>query len=102
MPFETSQTEQGAILYLKDEVTVAEAAELKDELVKLMSEESSFVLDAGQATELDTSIIQLIFSTSKAAKEQGVEMSLTGRSEAFENAMERTGILADQFSAGER
>ncbi|WDN89347.1 hypothetical protein BuS5_02315 [Desulfosarcina sp. BuS5] len=102
MPFETSQTEQGAILSLKDEVTVAEAAELKDALVKLIKEESCFALDAGQTTELDTSIIQLLFSAFKAAKEQGVEMPLTGRAEAFKNAMERTGILADQFSTGEQ
>ena len=102
MPFETSQTEQGALLSLKDEVTVAEAAELKDALVKLIKEESCFSLDVGQTTELDTSIIQLLFSAFKAAKEQGVEMPLTGRSEAFKNAMERTGILADQFSTGEQ
>jgi len=102
MPFETSQTEQGALLSLKDEVTVAEAAELKEALVKLIEEKSCFVLDAGQTTELDTSIIQLLFSAFKAAKEQGVEMSLIGRSEAFESTMERTGILADQFSTGEQ
>ena len=92
MPFETSQTEQGTILSLKDEVTVAEAADLKEALVKLMKEERRFALDAGQTTELDTSIIQLIFSAFKAAKEQEVEMSLTGQSEAFESAMERTGL----------
>jgi len=92
MPFETSQTEQEAILSLKDRVTVAEAAKLKDALVKLMKTGSSFTLDAGQAAELDTSIIQLIFSAFKAAKEQGVKMSLTGHSEAFDSAMERTGL----------
>ena len=92
MPFKTSQTEQGAILSLKDEVTVAEAAGLKEALVKLMKEESSFVLAAGQTTELDTSIVQLIFSAFSAAKEHGVEMLLTGQSEAFESAMERTGL----------
>lgn len=92
MPFESKQTEQGSVLFLNDEVTVAEAAKLRDALIKLMKTESSFTLDAGQATELDTSIIQLIFSAFKAAKEQGVEMSLRGHSRALDSAMERTGL----------
>ena len=95
MPFETNRTEEGAILSLKDEVTVAEAAGLKEALVKLLKEESGFALDVGQVAELDTSIIQLIFSTFKTSKERGVEISLTGRSDAFEDAMERTGLLVE-------
>ncbi|MDY7033981.1 MAG: STAS domain-containing protein [Thermodesulfobacteriota bacterium] len=92
MPFEKSQTEQGTVLWLKDEVTVAEAAELKNVLSRLTKDESCFALDVGQTTELDTAIMQLIFSASKFAKEQGVEMSLTGHSEALDSAMKRTGL----------
>ena len=102
MSFESKQTDRGLVLSLNDEVTVAEVAKLKDTLIKLMKTESSFTLDAGQATELDTSIIQLIFSAFKTAKEKGVEISLTGHSEAFDSAMERTGLSIPQTPLGER
>ena len=92
MPFEIGQSEQGAVLYLKDEVTVAEAAEIKKEMAKLIRNNSRLSLDTAQIAELDTSIIQLIFSAFKSARDQGVEMMLTGHSEAFDAAMERTGM----------
>ncbi|MDY7036773.1 MAG: STAS domain-containing protein [Thermodesulfobacteriota bacterium] len=92
MPFKTNRIEEGTILSLKDEVTVAEAAGLKEALAKLMKEESSFALDVVQVAELDTSIIQLIFSALKTGKEGGVEISLIGRSDVFENAIERIGL----------
>ncbi len=93
MSFETSQTEQGIFLFLKDEVTVVEAVELKAELVKLIESNSGFAIDVEQVTDLDTSTVQLIISSFKAAKEKGVEIFLTGRCEAFESAIKRTGAL---------
>ena len=73
MPFEIGQSEQGAVLYLKDEVTVAEAADLKEAMETLIRENSRLSLDTAQIAELDTSIMQLIFSAFKSAKDQGVK-----------------------------
>jgi anti-anti-sigma factor len=97
MPFESNQTKQGSVLFLSNDLTVAESLNLKEELVKLMKTESSFVLDISQITEIDTSIIQLIFAAFKAAKEQEVEMSLGGHSDAFDSAIERTGIFITNY-----
>jgi anti-anti-sigma regulatory factor len=85
----TSQADNANPRHLapKGDLTIFEAAEFKDALVKLLSNDGLVSLDLGGVTRADTAIIQLLW----AARQEG-RMFVSGVSPEFQATLTHLGF----------
>lgn len=75
------------LLSPKGDITIFEAAEFKDALVKLLANDGLVSLDLGGVVRVDTAAIQLLL----AARKQG-RMFVTGMSEDLQTRLTQLGF----------
>jgi anti-anti-sigma factor len=92
LPFTVDNSGGTARLVLEGDSTISSAAELKKALLELLEGHSSLQVDIERTTEVDTAVLQLLFSACKTVTAMGKTFELVGKSDAFAEALERTGL----------
>ncbi len=88
---ETSGT---ATVTLAGDLTIANAAELRDMLVKALAEADRVAVCLGQVEDMDLSCLQLMCSAHRTALRQGKDfVFLDRRPEAFTRIADKAGFL---------
>lgn len=82
------------ILQLPEELTIAEAARLRERLRAALDGGAPVVLDAAGVAEVDAAGLQLLCAARRSAAARGVPLTLRGRgrSEALARALEVSGL----------
>lgn len=76
---------------LATELSVADAAELQRTLKQRLAA-GALIIDASRVTQVDTSILQLLVSASRACTQLGVTCSWTGVSETMRRCASLIGV----------
>jgi anti-sigma B factor antagonist len=75
-------SEPAAPVRIDGELTIYQAAELKDTLLAALAAADPLEIDLSRVTELDTAGVQLLMVLKRAARAQGRELRLLGHSPA--------------------
>jgi anti-anti-sigma regulatory factor len=76
---------------LATELTVAHATELQRTLKERLAT-GALIIDASRVTQVDTSILQLLVSASRACTQRGVAYSWTGVSDSMRRCASLIGV----------
>ena len=97
MPFSIAGGEGQQILKLAGAVTIRHAQDLAARLGEHLQEELPLVVDTTGLEEIDTSILQLLYSLRKALP----ALTFDNPSDAFLNAVDRCGLRRDLLGGRE-
>jgi len=78
MEIARSRGENGVVLAMKGDFTVAVARELREALSSAFDEKGGVVLDVAGVEDADITFLQLLIAADAFAREQGRRLSLTG------------------------
>jgi anti-anti-sigma factor len=78
-------------LELASELSIAHAAELQRTLKERLAA-GALIIDASRVTQIDTSILQLLVSASRACTQRGVVCSWTGVSDTMRRCASLIGV----------
>jgi len=79
MPVTLAQSETLRLIRLEGELNVASAAELKKMLVEALAAKAELRVELENASELDVTILQLLWAAERAARVSGQGFGLAGR-----------------------
>jgi anti-anti-sigma factor len=79
MPVTVAQSETMCLIRLEGELNIASAAELKKILVEALAGEAELQVELGNASELDVTMLQLLWAGERAARAAGKRFALAGR-----------------------
>lgn len=71
-----------AVLRIEGEMTIYQAVELKDDLLKKIQESDTLEIDLSAVTECDTAGVQLLMWAKKLSQSEGKKLHLGGHSAA--------------------
>ena len=71
MPVTVAQSETMCLIRLEGELNIASAAELKKILVEALAGEAELQVELGNASELDVTMLQLLWAGERAARAAG-------------------------------
>lgn len=77
---------------LPAELIINKVVELKQELLKFLSDNSEITLDISQVVTADTASLQLLCALQKNLNEAGQSIKWHGQSDAFSNAVATLGL----------
>ena len=80
------------VVLLESTLTIAEAAELHEDLLGHMRAMNPLVINASDVEMVDTAGLQLIAATFKTASEKGVSVRIEAPSECFAGAVRQIGL----------
>lgn len=69
-------SKKGNTLYLTGDLTIANSAYIKEELIKALNKYSLLNLEIDEVERLDLSVLQLIYAFRRAASSSGKEVNL--------------------------
>jgi anti-sigma B factor antagonist len=93
MEISYKKSQKGICLGLEGELTIQEVSNLKDTLLKHLSEESSLEINLEGITHIDTAGLQILYAAQKTAVLQGKVLFLKHPSSAFLEAARLAGLL---------
>ncbi|MEW5800960.1 MAG: STAS domain-containing protein [bacterium] len=86
-------TQESSCLSLEGEVTINEAARLKETLLGLLSTQEPVTINLEGITRIDTSGLQLLYAAHQTAIHQGKNFSLVNPSLSFMQAAKLAGLF---------
>jgi anti-anti-sigma regulatory factor len=95
VPFSIAHTQGRLVLKLEGAVTVRDAQDLATRVAEEMEEGAAVSVDAGSLVDIDTCILQLLYSLRKTAP----KLSFDNLSDAFIAAADRCGLRRELLSA---
>ncbi|MGA1874225.1 MAG: lipid asymmetry maintenance protein MlaB [bacterium] len=93
MEISCKKSQKGICLGLEGELTIQGVSNLKETLLKHLSEESSLEVNLEGVTHIDTAGLQILYAAQKTAVQQGKVLSLKRPSSAFLEAARLAGLL---------
>jgi anti-anti-sigma factor len=101
VPITFEQNEANCLIHLDGEITIAQAAELKQTLMQALKVGKDLRLDLEAATEMDITGLQLLWAADREARKLGVGFFTAGRipeqlsAAAIEAGLEGFPVLAE-------
>ena len=89
---ETSEELGAVVVTASGEIDVATAPQVESQLLSLIDDGSSVVLDLAGVTFIDSSGLRTLVTARQRADEQSVSFSLAGRSQAVDRLLQVTGL----------
>lgn len=93
----TDQRNGNKILKAQGVLSISMAGELRDILVKEISENEHPEIDLGEVEEIDAAILQLLYSAVKTAESKGKEIYWSNISEACIEAAQAAAMFKDKW-----
>ncbi len=93
----TDQQNGNQILKLRGVLSISEAGEIRDALIKEISENEHPEIDLGEVEEIDAGILQLLCSAIKSAESEGKELYWSNISEACIEAAQSAAMFKDKW-----
>jgi anti-anti-sigma regulatory factor len=97
VPFDISHQPDLQILKLEGAVTIRQAHELAARMAEALEDHTPVLVDTHHLEDIDTCILQLLCSLQKTA----IALSFDSPSEAFVNAIERSGLRRELIGTRE-
>lgn len=92
MPFTREEQNGNAVLRMKGEMTVYEAASLRDAFLESLDAFDGVIVDLRAVTEIDVPGLQLIVSAQKTAEKRNKAFSVGALSDVVADAVYRIGL----------
>ena len=97
MAFTMDEKDGRTILKLKGPMTIYEAVEIRDELLKQFESVASITLALDAVTECDTAGVQLLWAARKTGKDEGKDFCIEGLSSSVVDAIAQVGLNVRDF-----
>lgn len=94
-----SQSRKGHVIALPETLSGAAAASVADLILSTRS--APLEIDAAAVGRIDTPCIQVLLAAARLWREDGVALSLTGRSQTFNDNFATLGLSADTLDLGD-
>jgi anti-anti-sigma regulatory factor len=98
MSEKTMESIRKRVLRPDGNLTIYEAGGLRETLLAALEDVDLLEIDVRDIRECDTSGLQILCSAKKTADSRGTQITFTGISGRFENAMIKTGITYEMIS----
>jgi len=97
MQITTTQAGGKTTIRIDGQLSIADVALAKADLVAALTSECEIELDLGEIGECDTAGIQLLLMVRASARSQGRKLATPRQSAAFQASLERVGIPTGLF-----
>ena len=97
MAFTMDEKDGCMVLKLKGPMTIYEAVEIRDELLKQFEGSGSVTLALDAVTECDAAGIQLLWAARKTAKDEGKKFCIESLSKSVVEAIAQVGLNIGDF-----
>ena len=103
MPTLLREEEKTLVLEMSGELSVADASEMKRQLIEGMSSPKPFEIDASKVCELDIPVLQLLWAVMAEARKRSKKVEWRGAiAQSLENTIREAGLpdFAGRVAAG--